>query len=73
LFAESRQTMHIPLVTSIRRGLAGRDDNLRLAWVAAKPIYESGAPERALTRSILQNSYFVPKIPPNAILRKQRS
>ena len=40
--------MRIPLVTSIWRGLAGMDDSLRLAWAAAKPIYESGEPERAL-------------------------
>ena len=52
LFAEIRQTMRIPLVTSIWRGLAGMDDSLRLAWAAAKPIYESGEPERALTRSV---------------------
>ena len=31
LFAEIRQTMRIPLVTSIWRGLAGMDDSLRLA------------------------------------------
>jgi hypothetical protein len=52
LFAEIRQTLRIPLVTSIWRGLASMDDGLRLAWVAAKPIYESGEPERALTRSV---------------------
>jgi hypothetical protein len=46
LFPEIRQTMRIPL------GLAGMDDSLRLAWAAAKPIYESGGPERALTRSV---------------------
>jgi hypothetical protein len=52
LFAEIRQTMRIPLVTSIWLGLAGMDDSLRPAWVAAKPIYESGEPEQALTRSV---------------------
>ena len=52
LFAEIRQTMRIPLVTSIWRGLAGMGDSLRLVWAAAKPIYESGEPERALTRSV---------------------
>ena len=52
LLAEIRQTMRIPLVTSIWRGLAGMDDCLRLAWAAAKPIYESGEPERALMRSV---------------------
>jgi hypothetical protein len=45
-FAEIRQTMRIPLVTSIWRGLAGMDDSLPLAWAAAKLIYESG--ERGL-------------------------
>ena len=38
LFAEIRQTMRIPPVTSIWRGLAGMGDSLRLAWAAAKPI-----------------------------------
>jgi hypothetical protein len=51
-FAEIRQTMRIPLVTSIWRGLAAMDDGLRPAWAAAKPIYESGEPERALTRCV---------------------
>jgi hypothetical protein len=44
--------MRIPLVTSIWRGLAAMDDGLRPAWAAAKPIYESGEPERALTRCV---------------------
>jgi hypothetical protein len=52
VFAEIRRTMGIPLVTSIWRGLAGMDDSLRPAWDAAKPIYESGEPERALARSV---------------------
>ena len=52
LFAEIRQIMRIPLVTSIWRGLAGMDDSLNLAWAAAKPIYESDEPERALMRSV---------------------
>ena len=52
LFSEIRQTMRIPLVISIWRGVAGMGDSLRLAWAAAKPIYESGEPERALTHSV---------------------
>ena len=52
IFAEIRRTMDIPLVTSIWRGLAGMDNSLRPTWDAAKPIYESGEPERALARSI---------------------
>lgn len=51
-FAEIRRTIDIPLVTSIWRRLAGMDDSLRPAWEAAKPIYQSGEPERALSRSI---------------------
>ncbi len=42
VFAESCLTMHIPVVTSIWRGLAGMGASLRSAWDAAKPIYESG-------------------------------
>ena len=49
LFSEICQTMRIPLVISIWRGSR---DSLRLAWAAAKPIYESGEPERALTHSV---------------------
>jgi hypothetical protein len=52
VFAEFRRTIGIPLITSIWRGLAGMDDSLRPAWDAAKPIYESGEPERALARCI---------------------
>ena len=52
VFAEIRRTMGIPLVTSIWRGLASMDDSLRLAWAAAKPVYESGEPERSLACSI---------------------
>ena len=44
--------MDIPLITSIWRGLAGMDDSLRPVWDAAKPIYASREPERALARSI---------------------
>jgi len=52
VFTEIRRTMDIPLVTSIWRRLAGMDDSLRPAWEAARPIYESGEPERALAPSI---------------------
>ena len=52
VFREIRQTTRIPLVISIWRGVAGMGDSLRLAWAAAKPIYESGEPEGALTHSV---------------------
>jgi hypothetical protein len=68
LFAEIRQIMRIPLVTSIWRGLAGMGDSLRLAWAAAKPIYESGEPERALTRSVAAVGLPRPEpLAPNAL------
>ena len=49
-FAEIRRTMGIPLVTSIWRALAGMDDALDRTWAAARGIYASGEPERALAR-----------------------
>ncbi len=52
VLAGIRQPVRIPLVNSIWRGLAGMVDSLSLDWAAAKPIYESGELERALTRSV---------------------
>lgn len=70
VFAEIRRTMGIPLVTSIWRGLAGMADSLRPAWDAAKPIYESGEPERALARSITAANLPRPEpLAPTALAR----
>lgn len=52
VFADIRQTMEIPLVTSIWRGLAGMDDSLEATWAVTKPIFESGLPEPALARIV---------------------
>jgi len=52
IFADIRQTMGIPLLTSIWRGLAGMDASLARVWALAKPIYRSGLPEGALARVI---------------------
>ena len=41
VFADIRETMGIPLVTSIWRGLAGMEDSLHTVWNASKPIYAS--------------------------------
>lgn len=54
IFADIRETMGIPLVTSIWRGLAEMGDSLHTVWNAAKPIYLSGHSERALARVIEQ-------------------
>ncbi len=51
-FAEIRYTMGIPLVTSIWRALAGMGGALEQTWTSARGIYESGEPERAMSRVI---------------------
>jgi len=38
IFADIREVMGIPLITSIWRGLAGMDNSLEVAWRAARPI-----------------------------------
>ncbi len=50
VFADIRQTMRLPLVTSIWRTLAGVDGGLCAVWAAAKPLYASGQPDAALFR-----------------------
>ena len=54
IFADIRDVMGIPLVTSIWRGLAGMDDSLAQAWRATRPIYLHGEPDRALARIVEQ-------------------
>ena len=44
IFAEIREVMQIPLVTSIWRTLAAVDGGLETAWPATRPLYESGQP-----------------------------
>lgn len=50
IFADIRETMAIPLVTSIWRGLADMGTALRDVWGIVKPVYQSGAPAPALAR-----------------------
>lgn len=50
IFADIRQTMQLPLVTSIWRTLHGVEGGLPAAWAAAKPIYASGQVDAALQR-----------------------
>lgn len=61
IFADIRETMGIPLVTSIWRGLAGMGDGLSQAWYLAKPIYASGSPEHALARVVARTSLPIPE------------
>jgi hypothetical protein len=66
IFADIRQTMGIPILTSIWRGLADMDGSLQTVWDAAKPIYLSGHPEKALARVVEQSRLPVPEpLPPN--------
>ena len=60
IFADIRQTMGIPLLTSIWRGLAGIDDSLPAVWELAKPLYASGLPEAALARLIARADLPLP-------------
>ena len=48
IFADIRDTMDIPLLTSIWRTLVSVDGGLKSAWNAAKPLYQSGYPQAAL-------------------------
>ncbi len=48
IFADIRQTMEIPLITSVWRALADDEAGLRAVWNAAKPLYLSGVPAAAL-------------------------
>lgn len=61
IFADIRATMSIPLLTSIWRGLAGMGDSLHTVWHAAKPVYLSGHPERALARVVEQTGLPMPE------------
>lgn len=61
IFADIRDTMGIPLVTSIWRGLADMGDSLPAVWNAAKPIYVSAHPESALARVVQQTGLPMPE------------
>jgi len=61
VFADIRETMGIPLVTSIWRGLAGMDDSLHTVWNASRPIYASGHAEQALGRIVEQVGLPMPE------------
>ncbi len=61
IFADIRETMGIPLITSIWRGLAGMGDSLETVWAAAKPIYLSGHTEPALDRIVRQSGLPMPQ------------
>ena len=61
IFSDIRNTMGIPLITSIWRGLAGMNNNLPKVWRLAKPIYKSGKPEKALFKMVEELNLLIPK------------
>lgn len=59
-FADIRDTMQIPLLTSIWRILAGVEDGLRATWMAVKPIFKTGQPDVAYHKLKVQVLLPVP-------------
>jgi len=60
IFADIRDVMQIPIITSIWRVLADFDGGLEAAWAAVRPIYESGQPDTALQKLKEQARFPVP-------------
>ncbi len=50
IFADIRQTMELPLITSIWRVLVDIEDGLPTAWNATKPLYQTGQPQASLVK-----------------------
>ncbi len=48
IFADIRDVMEIPLITSIWRILDGIEGGLESAWNATRPLYQSGRPQAVL-------------------------
>ena len=65
IFAEIRDMMRLPLITSIWRILASFDGGLESTWAAVKPLYLSAQPDELLTRlSESDERLHLPPIPP---------
>jgi hypothetical protein len=60
IFADIREVMHIPLITSIWRTLADIEDGLEATWAATRPIYETGQPDAALQALKARSEFPVP-------------
>ena len=61
IFADIRETMQLPLITSIWRTIVDVDGGLRAAWDATKPLYFTGHPESALHNILDQWSLPMPE------------
>lgn len=62
IFADIRETMEIPLLTSIWRTLVSVEGGLHAVWKAAKPLYQTGQPQAALAGIV--SSGILPKLEP---------
>ena len=72
IFSDIRNTMGIPLITSIWRGLAGMNNNLPKVWRLAKPIYKSGKPEKALFEMVEKLNLPIPKTLKDSTIEKTK-
>ena len=61
IFADIRETMQLPLITSIWRILVDIEDGLPTAWNATKPLYQTGQPQAALLKMREQISLPIPE------------
>lgn len=65
IFADIREVMRIPLITSIWRTLADIEGGLENAWDATRPLFLSGQPESALHQLVTASEFPAPSRLPN--------
>ena len=61
IFADIRETMEIPLITSIWRILVDIEGGLRSSWDATKQLYQTGQPQAALLRIRAETALPMPQ------------
>jgi len=61
IFAEIREVMEIPMVTSIWRTLTAVENGLETAWAATRPLYDSGQPQAVLEKLKAQRNFPAPE------------
>ena len=61
IFADIRETMEIPLITSIWRLLVDIEGGLRSSWDATKQLYQTGQPQAALLRIRAETALPMPQ------------
>ena len=70
IFADIRDVMQIPLITSIWRTLVAIDDGLETVWLATRPIYETGHPDAALQELKQVGRFPVPAQLPTQLMNR---